>query len=67
MGEAVSGGRAVLLRGDVGVGKTSLVRELGNLTGRTDRQMLTLQISDSTDARLLLGLYRWVVNRKVTN
>ena len=58
MGEAVSSGKPVLLRGDVGVGKTSLIRELGNLTGR-EKELLTLQISDSTDARLLLGLYRW--------
>jgi len=59
MGEAVSSGKPVLLRGDVGVGKTSLIRELGNLTGREEKELLTLQISDSTDARLLLGLYRW--------
>jgi midasin (ATPase involved in ribosome maturation) len=48
----------VLLRGDVGVGKTSLVLELAARTGRHRSQVLTLQTSDSTDARLLVGLYR---------
>ena len=63
MAENVSlGGRAVLLRGDVGTGKTSLVRELAQLTGRTSTDVLTVQISDSTDARLLLGLYRYLIS-----
>ena len=59
MGEGVSQQRAVLLRGEVGVGKTSLVLELAARTGRTRGDVLTLQISDSTDARLLVGLYRY--------
>ena len=41
----MSSGKPVLLRGDVGVGKTSLIRELGNLTGRDEKELLTLQIS----------------------
>ena len=41
--------------GEVGVGKTSLVMEWGVRTGR---QVLSLQVSDNTDARLLVGLYR---------
>ena len=51
----VSVGQPVLISGEVGVGKTSLVTELA---ARTGRQLLTLQVSDTTDARLLVGLYR---------
>jgi MoxR-like ATPase len=58
MGEGVSQQRAVLVRGEVGVGKTSLVVELAARTGRGRSDLLTLQISDSTDSRLLVGLYR---------
>ena len=32
-----------------------------SILGRTEREVLTLQISDSTDARLLLGLYRYEI------
>jgi len=55
VGSAVSVGQPVLLVGEVGVGKTSLVVEWG---ARTGREVLTLQVSDNTDARLLVGLYR---------
>ena len=51
----VSVGQPVLISGEVGVGKTSLVRELA---ARTGRELVTLQVSDTTDARLLVGLYR---------
>ena len=51
----VSVGQPVLISGEVGVGKTSLVSELA---ARTGRELVTLQVSDSTDARLLVGLYR---------
>ena len=64
MAENVSLARAVLLRGHVGTGKTSLVRELAQMTGRSSADVLSVQISDSTDARLLLGLYRWVSLKK---
>ena len=52
---AVSVGQPVLLGREVGVGKTSLVMEWG---ARTGREVLSLQVSDNTDARLLVGLYR---------
>ena len=55
VGSAVSVGQPVLLVGEVGVGKTSLVMEWG---ARTGREVLSLQVSDNTDARLLVGLYR---------
>ena len=55
LGAGVSVGQPVLISGEVGVGKTSLVRELA---ARTGRDLLTLQVSDTTDARLLVGLYR---------
>ena len=55
VGAAVSVGQPVLIVGDVGVGKTSLVMEWGVRCGQ---EVVTLQISDSTDARLLVGLYR---------
>ena len=53
VGSAVSVGQPVL--GEVGVGKTSLVMEWG---ARTGREVLSLQVSDNTDARLLVGLKR---------
>jgi len=52
---AVAVGQPVLLVGEAGVGKTSLVRELARRTGK---ELLTLQVSDNTDSRLLVGLYR---------
>ena len=55
VGAAVTVGQPVLIVGDVGVGKTSLVMEWG---ARTGHQVVTLQVSDSTDARLLVGVYR---------
>ena len=55
VGAAVCVGQPVLIVGDVGVGKTSLVLEWG---ARCGHEVVTLQVSDSTDARLLVGLYR---------
>ena len=55
VGAAVSVGQPVLLVGEVGVGKTSLVLEWG---ARTGQEVVTLQVSDNTDARLLIGVYR---------
>ena len=55
LGAGVSVGQPVLIQGEVGVGKTSLVRELA---ARTGRELVSLQVSDTTDARLLVGLYR---------
>ena len=55
VGSAVSSvGQPMLPVGEVGVGKTSLVMEWG---ARTGRQVLSLQVSNNTDARLLVGLY----------
>ena len=55
VGAAVCVGQPVLIVGDVGVGKTSLVVDWA---ARTGQDLVTLQVSDSTDARLLVGLYR---------
>ena len=56
VGSAVSVGQPMLLGREVGVGKTSLVMEWG---ARTGRKVLSLQVSDNTDARLLVGLKRY--------
>ena len=55
VGATVCVGQPVLIVGDVGVGKTSLVVDWA---ARTGQDLVTLQVSDSTDARLLVGLYR---------
>ncbi|GMH33343.1 hypothetical protein BSKO_01177 [Bryopsis sp. KO-2023] len=45
----------LLLEGPPGSGKTSLIRELGNLTGNLD--IVHVHIDDQTDAKSLLGAY----------
>ena len=57
VGKAVSVCQPVLLLGDVGVGKTSIVMEW---VARCGREILSVQISDNTDARLLVGMYRCI-------
>ena len=54
VGFEVSVGQPLLLVGEVGVGKTSLVMEWG---ARTEREVLNLQVRDNTDTRQLVGLY----------
>jgi len=57
--DAVSCGQPVLLIGEVGVGKTSIVMSMAATTGRgLGADLLCLQVSDQTDSRLLVGLYR---------
>ena len=55
---ALSGGRAILLRGPIASGKTKLVEHLVELTGRKEfDNFQRLQITDQTDGRSLLGGY----------
>jgi MoxR-like ATPase len=45
----------VLLQGEAGSGKSSLLRELARVTGNTD--MVEIQLDDQTDSKTLLGTY----------
>ncbi|KAE9533494.1 hypothetical protein AGLY_009132 [Aphis glycines] len=54
---AVSAGKAVCLVGPVGSGKTALVHYLANITGHTDENLLTVQLGDETDSKMMLGSY----------
>ncbi|VVC30846.1 ATPase, dynein-related, AAA domain,von Willebrand factor, type A,AAA+ ATPase domain,P-loop [Cinara cedri] len=54
---AVSAGKAVCLVGPVGSGKSSLVHYLANITGHTDENLLTVQLGNETDSKMMLGSY----------
>jgi len=47
--------KPVLIRGQLGSGKTALASQIASLTGNTD--MLTLNVDDQTDSRSILGGY----------
>ena len=56
---AVAAGRPALLQGPVGSGKTSLVQQLAARTGHVGwPRLVTVQLGDQTDSKLLLGTYR---------
>jgi midasin len=55
MALALSRGKAVLVVGDTGSGKSCLVAELARLTGNPD--MVAIHLGDQTDAKVLLGNY----------
>ena len=46
----------VLIKGEIGVGKTMLVSHLANLMGRNS-ELVTVQLSDQTDSKSLIGNY----------
>ena len=48
--------RPVLIRGEIGVGKTMLVSHLANLLGKS-QDLVTIQLSDQTDSKSLIGSY----------
>ena len=48
--------RPVLIRGEIGVGKTMLVTHLANLLGK-NQDLVTIQLSDQTDSKSLIGSY----------
>ena len=50
---AVSAGKAVLLEGPVGCGKTALVEHLAHLTGRSKTpHIMKVQLGDQTDSKV---------------
>ena len=56
---AAAAGRPALLQGPVGSGKTSIVRHLAAVTGHVGYpRLVTVQLGDQTDSKLLLGTYR---------
>ncbi|XP_060859886.1 midasin [Metopolophium dirhodum] len=54
---AVSAGKVACLVGPVGSGKSALVHYLANITGHTDEKLLTVQLGDETDSKMMLGSY----------
>ena len=46
----------VLIKGEIGVGKTMLVSHLANLMGHNS-ELVTVQLSDQTDSKSLIGNY----------
>ncbi|XP_025407976.1 midasin-like [Sipha flava] len=54
---AVSAGKVASLVGPVGSGKSALVHYLANVTGHTDEKLLTVQLGDETDSKMMLGSY----------
>ena len=53
---SVAQDRPVLIRGEIGVGKTMLVMHLANLLGKV-QDLVTIQLSDQTDSKSLIGSY----------
>ncbi|KAI9498450.1 P-loop containing nucleoside triphosphate hydrolase protein [Zychaea mexicana] len=53
---ALSIGAPTFLEGVTGAGKTSIVEELANRTGRAD-QLIKIHLGDQTDPKVLLGTY----------
>ncbi|KAL8641583.1 MAG: hypothetical protein Q9228_001620, partial [Teloschistes exilis] len=56
LAEALKTNRPVLLTGQLGAGKTSLVREAARLLG-CHETMLVLHLNEQIDAKLLIGMY----------
>ena len=46
----------ILIRGEIGVGKTTLIKHIANLIGRSE-DVITVQLSDQTDSKSLIGNY----------
>ncbi|XP_023948089.2 midasin [Bicyclus anynana] len=55
---AVASGKALLLMGPVGSGKTCLVEHLAAITGRKGVAFKKVQLGDQTDSRMLLGSHQ---------
>ncbi|XP_040203696.1 LOW QUALITY PROTEIN: midasin [Rana temporaria] len=59
LAQVVSFGKAVLLEGPIGCGKTALVEHLATVTGRLKSpDIFKVQLGDQTDSKMLLGMYR---------
>ncbi|XP_050541449.1 midasin [Daktulosphaira vitifoliae] len=54
---AISAGKVVCLVGPVGSGKSVLIRYLADITGHSNRKLLTVQLGDETDSKMMLGSY----------
>ncbi|CAH2010078.1 unnamed protein product [Acanthoscelides obtectus] len=55
----LASGKAIMLQGSVGSGKTCLVEYLAAKTGRKlGENFLKIQLGDETDSKMLLGTYR---------
>lgn len=48
----------ICLQGPVGCGKTALVEYLAKVTGHDTSNFIKVQLSDQTDSKMLLGMYR---------
>ncbi|CAD5111280.1 DgyrCDS602 [Dimorphilus gyrociliatus] len=56
---SIAEGKASLIKGSNGSGKTSLIKYIASLTNRsTAPHFLTIQLSEQTDSKSLLGTYR---------
>ena len=56
LAEAVNSLRPILIKGPLGVGKTSLIKDIAKQLDK-DSSMLTLHLNEQTDAKLLIGMY----------